>query len=322
MCRRLQRHLRLRVLCHRSPSRDLQRRAGLPVARGERRLPLPALPQAPLSEDLIERALQHLDFRSGDLLRSACLGKNRSLVHDVHEVLDLIRRCTCSGCVAGLLQGHLGAVQLSRRQRTHARRAARALHRRIRLLQCRMPGRGGAAGRERGDEEKRRGGAQPQRAPVQDTHRRAPDSGTVAASREPAGLLLHLLAQLARDRLCLRRLRLDLGKLGVHRRLFRQGARSLGRLGADRGLRRLQLVLGARQLDRRIPLGTCGARARDGQLRSTERFIRHGRLSAPGERRQREGGRGKASRSTPPDPLSAHAVCSPTPMFPVMRRQR
>ena len=200
----------------------MQRRAGLPVARGERRLPLPALPQAPLSEDLIERALQHLDFRSGDLLRSACLGKNRSLVHDVHEVLDLIRRCTCSGCVAGLLQGHLGAVQLSRRQRTHARRAARALHRRIRLLQCRMPGRGGAAGRERGDEEKRRGGAQPQRAPVQDTHRRAPDSGTVAASREPAGLLLHLLAQLARDRLCLRRLRLDLGKLGVHRRLFRQ----------------------------------------------------------------------------------------------------
>jgi hypothetical protein len=136
-------------------------------------------------------------------------------------VPDLFRRDTGSGCVAGLLQGRLGAVQLSRRERTHARRAARPLHRGIRLLQCRMPRRGGAAGRERGNEAKRRGGAQPQRAPVQEPHRRAAASGTVAASREPARLLLDLLAQLARDRLGLRRLRLDLGKLGVHLRLFR-----------------------------------------------------------------------------------------------------
>ena len=141
-----------------------------------------------------------------------------------------------------------------------------------------------------------------------------PTQAPSAPRREPAGLLLHLLAQLNRDRLCLRRLRLDLGELGVHRRLFRQGARALGRLRPHRGLRRLPLLLGARQLDRRMALGTRGPRPCDGQFRGAERFMRQGCLSAPGERRQREGARGQASRSTPPDPLSAHAVCSPTPM--------
>jgi hypothetical protein len=112
---------------------------------------------------------------------AARLGKRGALVHDVHEMLDPIRRCTGPGGLAGILQGHFGTVELSRRQRTHARRAARPLHRRIRLLQCRMPKRCGAGCHERHKKESHRRGAQPQRAPGQNAHRRAPDSGTVAA---------------------------------------------------------------------------------------------------------------------------------------------
>ena len=147
--RRRERRVRLLILCPRRPGAVLQRCARLPVARRERRPSLAARLHAPLSEGVIERALQHLDFGSGDPLRSARLGKRRPLVHDVHQVLDPIRRCTRPGCRAGILQGHFSAVELSRRQRAHARRAPRPLHRRIRLLQRGIPDRGGAAGRER-----------------------------------------------------------------------------------------------------------------------------------------------------------------------------
>ena len=136
----------------------------------------------------------------------------------------------------------------------------------------------------------------------------------VAASGEPTGRLPYVLTQSARDRLCLRRLRRDLGELGIQQCLVRQGARALGRLRPDRGLRRLQFLLGARQLGRRMTLGTRRPRPRDGQFRSAERFIRQRGLSAPGKEGQRERARGETSRCTPPVPSSTHAVCSPPPM--------
>jgi hypothetical protein len=67
-------------------------------------------------------------------------------------MLHPIRRCARPGGLPGILQGDFGAVELGRRQGTHARRAARPLDCRIRLLQSRVPGRRGAACRERKEE--------------------------------------------------------------------------------------------------------------------------------------------------------------------------
>ena len=267
-----------------------------------------------MRQGLTERALQLADLGSGDPLCSARVRERRALAHDVRQMLDLIRRCTGPSCRAGMFQGSFGAVQFGRRERTHARRATRPLDRRARLSQRRMLGWHGAAGGKRGEEETNRGGTQRGRALAQDTHRATLDSGTVATRREPAVLLLDPLAQASGDLLCLCGLRLDLGQLRIHQRLLREGPRAAMRPDPDRGMRGLQLLLGARQFDRRMALGTGGPRPRHGDLRRGQGFVRHGRLSASGKRHQDQHARDQASRNAPPDCLTPHAVRQSPPM--------
>jgi hypothetical protein len=267
-----------------------------------------------MNKDLIERALQRLDLGSGDPLRSACLRERRALAHDVRHVLDLIWRCTGPNCRAGMVQGRFGAVQFGCRQRTHARCAARPLDRRAGLIQSRMHGWRRTAGDERREQETQNGGSQRERAPAQDTHRDTLGSGTSATRHDLAVPLLDALAQAAGALLCLCGLRLDLGQLRIHQGLLRKRARASMRLHLDRGMRRLQLLRGARQLDRRMALGTDGPRSRHGDLRSGQGLVRHGRLSASGKRHQDQRARNQASRDTLPECHTCHALCSPPSM--------
>ena len=149
---------------------------------------------APGRRDLIERTLQLTDLGSGDPLRSTRLGERRSLAHDVGGMLDLIRRCPGPSHGAGIVQGHFGAVQFGRRERTHAWRAACPLERHLRLIHRRMSGRRSTTGDE-GQEEKNQGsGMKRERALAQDTHRAALGSDAAAARRDAAVLLFDPLA--------------------------------------------------------------------------------------------------------------------------------
>jgi hypothetical protein len=79
-------------------------------------------------------------------------------------------------------------------------------------------------------------------------------------------------------------------------------------------MRRLQLVRGACQLDRRMALGTRCPRPRERKLGSAQLFMRRRRLSASGKRDQNQRAGDQASRDAPPRSLTHHVVCSPPPM--------
>ena len=282
---------------------------------------MPSLTRARIDKDLIERALQHLDLGSGHSLRSACLRERGALSYDVRHVLDLIGRCTGPSCRTGMFQGRFSAVQVGRRQRAHARCAARPLDRRTRSIKGRMHGWRRAAGEERRTEDKQCGGTQRERALAQDTHRDTLGSGIIAARHDVAVPLLDPLAQALGGLLCLYRLRLDLGQLRVHERLLGQDACAPMRLRPDRGMRRLQLLLGARQLDWSISLRTRGPRPSERNLGGAQLFMRHGRLGASDKRHQDQRARNQASRHALPHSLAPHSICSPPPHAPVMREK-
>ena len=274
--------VRLLILCPRRRGAVLQRCARLPVACRKRRPSLAARLHAPLSEGVIERALQHLDFGSGDPLRSARLGKRRPLIYDVHQVLDAIRRCTRPGCRAGILQGHFSAVELSRSQRAHARRAPPA-----------PPPHPPAPARDTRPAWRSRPRA-PQKVELRRWRTAAARAGSKGAS--PCARFRH-------------RCRLGRADGTAALRAGAIGSRSpLPAPPAPRPRRARHpvtpgppgcalsrapspgprpappaILLGARQLGRRMTLGTRRPRACDGQFRSAERFIRQRGLSAPGK---------------------------------------
>ena len=218
--------------------------------------PLPVRAPGAWNKDAIERALQPLDSgrrpaaqrvpEQARLAGSQCTPDARS---------DPVR--APARAAARHLAGHFSAVELSRRQRTRARRGGPAPppHPPARVPDGRAGWRSLLRALVRGESLRWRATAARARSgrasPCPQVRHRRP-------RRAPARLLLDLLAQFGGDRLRLRCLRLDLGELGVDQRLFRQGARALGRLRPDRRLRRLAPLLGARQLDRRMALGTRG----------------------------------------------------------------
>jgi hypothetical protein len=119
-----------------------------------------------------------------------------------------------------MFQGDFRAIQLGRRQRTHAWGAARPLDGSNRLTQSGMLGRRGAAGDERREHDAGRGGSRQEQPLAQETHRATLGSGIVATRRDAAVLLLDPLAQAASLRLCLRGLGFDLSQLRIHQGLL------------------------------------------------------------------------------------------------------
>jgi hypothetical protein len=93
------------------------------------------------------------------------------------------------------------------------------------------------------------------------------------------------------------------------------------RLDPDRGMRRLQLLLGARQLDRGVAFRTRGPGPRHGDFRIGQSCIRHGRLSASGKRPHDQQHRNQASRKALLRSPVSHAVCSPRPHARRIRQQ-
>ena len=192
-----------------------------------------------MGERLTERALPLADFGPGDALGGTRLRERCPLARDVAQVLHLVGRCSGASCRTGLFQSRFGAVEFVRRPRAHLGRAARPLKRRARLIQSRMLGWCGTAGDQGQDQQEGRDGAPRGRALAQAAHGRALGSGTAATPGHPAGLVIDLLAQLARDRLRLRSLRLHFGQLGIDQGLLREGACAIMGLRPERRPSRL-----------------------------------------------------------------------------------
>lgn len=102
--------------------------------------------QPRLDGRLTQSPSQQPGLRPSDLRRGTRFGEGRPLTGDVREMFDLSARGPGAGCGACLFQRDLGQIQLGRSQGAHARGAARAVDRRMRLIESRMRGWAGTAG--------------------------------------------------------------------------------------------------------------------------------------------------------------------------------